>query len=231
MNTVTPGSGELGETLDVIINGSNLKGATALTFGLGVAVTVNSFTAETPSQITASITIAPDAAVGARNVYVFTGNGEGRLYSGFMVNEAAPPPSPPQKAARSWLLGLWILLGILGAGVLGVLAFFLSRRLRKRLKPAKLEPEAVEQAKPAGKVQPFQPPDPVPIEKPTSKAVPVESISLAALKAVLDGGGRYKGTGHAPSEDASASGKENAADKEPHPKKGQRGSREKRRER
>jgi len=218
VNTLTPNGSELGKTFDVIINGSNLKGATTIMFGPGVAV--NSFTVETPRRITASVTVAADAAVGARNVYVFTGNGVGRLYSGFTVSEAAPPPAP-EEAAGSWLLGLWILLGILGAGVLGGLAFLLSKRWRKGSKPAMSEREERGEEMPEQKVERVQAPEPVSEEESTPKASPLGSISV--LKARLASVGSDQGTGQAATEET-ASVEENTADKKPRPKKGQSGS-------
>ena len=58
---------------------------------------MNSFTVDAPDQITASITIAADTPVSARNVEVVTPGGTGRLYSGFGVEEVAVRlPSPDQ---------------------------------------------------------------------------------------------------------------------------------------
>jgi len=251
---VTPGNGGLGQTFDITISGTDLKGATGLTFGLGVAITVNGFTIETPSRIKANITIADDAALGARNVHVFTDTGEGILYSGFAVTEAPPPL--PDNARTGWLLIIWIILGILGAAALGVLAFFLSQRRRRGLSPAGPQPRPLARQKPEGEVTPAQPlpftaaveppsqppiiekpapeaaqthdrpvweveepqppqqeasaapkpggqakpihsPPPVDKEKLSSEAVPVESISIATLRAVLDGRARAAGPGRA----------------------------------
>jgi hypothetical protein len=249
VNAVTPGSGELGKTLEVIIKGGNLKGATALMFGPGVAV--NSFTIDEPSQITASITIASGAAVGARDVYVYTGNGVGRLYSGFVVNQATPSPSAPENAGTSRLLALWILLGILGAVVLRWLAVFILRRRKRGLKPIKVgqeereedkpqlkaaavvAPEPVIAEKPAKsekdvwvreipqlKVEAVQPPKPAIAEKPTAEAATLESVS--ALKARLASRGSNQGPGAA-AEETGPSGDENETGKKAVPKDGQGG--------
>jgi hypothetical protein len=223
VNTVTPGSGELGETLDVIVNGSNLKGATGITFGSGVAV--NSFTVDTPSRITANITISADATVGARSVSALTGLGAGALYSGFVVKELAPAPSPstPVRSGTSWLLGLWVLLGIVAAGlVVGGLAFFLLNRGRKGPKPTESKPEEHGEEQPERKLQGVQAPATVSKEQNAPDAAQLESV--AALKARMTGGGRSGDTGGAVPEETCASDEEDAAGEKPSRKKDQRGS-------
>ncbi len=92
LTSINPASGNLGQTLNnVIITGANFTGANAVSFGAGI--TVNGFTVNNDNQITASITIAGSAALGARDVSVTTppvGSGTpltGTLTNGFMVNQ------------------------------------------------------------------------------------------------------------------------------------------------
>ncbi len=83
---VNPASGTQGQSLPVIITGTNFTGATAVSFGAGI--TTNSFTVNSVTQITANITIAGNAALGARNVSVTTPVGIGTLTGGFTVQAA-----------------------------------------------------------------------------------------------------------------------------------------------
>ncbi len=73
--SVNPGSGQQGKTLTVTITGANLTGATSVSFGAGV--TVNSFTVNSSTQITANISISSTATTGAKNVSVTTPAGTG----------------------------------------------------------------------------------------------------------------------------------------------------------
>jgi len=83
VTSVSPDSGEQGATLDVTIGGTNLTGATAVTFGDGI--TVNSFTVVSAVEITASISIDTTATLGLRDVAVTTSAGTGTLTDGFTV--------------------------------------------------------------------------------------------------------------------------------------------------
>ncbi len=81
--SVSPSSGEQGATLEVTIGGTNLTGATAVSFGDGI--TVNSFTVVSATQITANSSISTTATLGPRDVSVTTSNGTGTLTDGFTV--------------------------------------------------------------------------------------------------------------------------------------------------
>jgi hypothetical protein len=84
VSSVTPKSGNQGQTLSsVVITGNYFVCATAVSFGSGI--TVNSFTVNSASQITASITIAVNATLGARDVSVTAPGGTGTLPNGFIV--------------------------------------------------------------------------------------------------------------------------------------------------
>jgi len=83
VNSVTPSRGYRGTGLSVTINGYHLNRATAVSFGSGI--TVDSFTADSATQITADITIAANAALGTRDVSVTSPGGIGTLNDGFNV--------------------------------------------------------------------------------------------------------------------------------------------------
>jgi len=91
-SSVTPDSGHQGETLDVAINGTNLYGATDVSFGDNV--TVNSFDVITPTQITANITIDVSAPVGAGTVSILTPAGTANIAEAFTILLAPSFPSP-----------------------------------------------------------------------------------------------------------------------------------------
>jgi len=73
VTSVTPVSGTQGQTLDVTIEGTNLTGSTSVGFGSGI--TVNNFTVNSSTQITATISISSTATTGVRNVSVTTSAG------------------------------------------------------------------------------------------------------------------------------------------------------------
>ncbi len=89
ITSVTPNSGTRGQRLSVTIMGTNFTGATAVSFGNGI--TVNNFTVNSATQITANIRISANAATRARTVSVTTPAGTGTLSSGFNVNAADRP--------------------------------------------------------------------------------------------------------------------------------------------
>jgi len=83
ITAVNPASGLWGQNLQVIITGTNFNGATAVSFGTGI--TVNSFTMNSATQITANISITPGSAPGARDVSVTTPGVTATLTGGFTV--------------------------------------------------------------------------------------------------------------------------------------------------
>jgi hypothetical protein len=88
ITSVEPNQERQGETLSVIINGSDFTGATALQFGAGISV--NSFTVLSSSRISANLSISPDAVTGVRNITVITPGGSYTLTNGFTVRQALP---------------------------------------------------------------------------------------------------------------------------------------------
>ncbi len=83
VTSVAPNSANRGQTLNVAITGDNLTRATAVSFGAGI--TINSYTVNSGTQVTANITIAVDATLGTKNVSVTTPGGTGTLTNGFTV--------------------------------------------------------------------------------------------------------------------------------------------------
>ena len=88
ITSVNPVQGNRGHTLNITIAGTHFNRATAVSFGAGI--TVNSFTVDSPTQITANISIAGDAALGPRDISVTNAEGTGSLTNCFTV-DAAPP--------------------------------------------------------------------------------------------------------------------------------------------
>jgi hypothetical protein len=85
VTAVDPDQGYQGETLDVVITGTNFNWATSVSFGAGI--TVNDFDVDSNTQITASISIAAAATLGTRDVSVTTTGGTDTLEDSFTVVE------------------------------------------------------------------------------------------------------------------------------------------------
>ncbi len=88
VTSVIPNAGTQGQILAVTIRGTNLIGATAVSFGSGIRV--DNYTVLSDTEIAAFILIAADAAPGARNVSVTTPVGTGTLPGGFTVETVLP---------------------------------------------------------------------------------------------------------------------------------------------
>jgi hypothetical protein len=99
MTAVAPNSGNQSQALNTTITGTNLTGATAVSFGAGITVT--GFAVNSGTQISANISIAAAAAPGARNVSVTTPGGTGTLNNGFTVISSVPAPTVTQLAPNS----------------------------------------------------------------------------------------------------------------------------------
>jgi len=95
ITSVTPNQGIRGQTLDIIIAGSQLNRVNAVDFGAGI--TVIGFTVNGATRVSASIKINATAALGPRDVTVTNPTGSDILTGGFTVNQLAsyvPSPSP-----------------------------------------------------------------------------------------------------------------------------------------
>jgi outer membrane protein assembly factor BamB len=82
--SITPAQGTPGQTLTVVLTGSNFFGRPSLAFS-GTGITVNSVAADNLTQLTASITIGNNCTPGLRDVTVSTGGGTATLTGGFRV--------------------------------------------------------------------------------------------------------------------------------------------------
>jgi hypothetical protein len=107
ITSINPASGEQRQTLSVIITGTNMAGARAVSFGDGI--TVSSFTVNSDTQIMANIVISRTAKMGPRNVVITTIDGTPSNPGTFKVlgqeavtttprgsgSMTATPPAPP----------------------------------------------------------------------------------------------------------------------------------------
>jgi hypothetical protein len=84
VTAVAPASGWPGETLDVVVSGTDFTGATAVSFS-GTGITVNNYVVDSDTQITADVSIACNATLGAGDVSVTTAAGTGTLSGSFTV--------------------------------------------------------------------------------------------------------------------------------------------------
>jgi hypothetical protein len=91
---VAPGQGAQGTAPAVTVSGTSFQ--SGATVGAGAGVTVSGVTVVSATQLQATLTIAPDAAVGPRDVTVTNpGGGTATLANGFSVTAAGTPPPPP----------------------------------------------------------------------------------------------------------------------------------------
>lgn len=91
--SISPGFGLPGQTLNVTVSGTSFDsdGGATIAFS-GTGITVNSYSVQNSTTITANITISGGAATGARNVVV-TNESDGQtgtLVNGFVVSSFVP---------------------------------------------------------------------------------------------------------------------------------------------
>jgi len=94
VTSVSPAQGTQGQTLSsVVITGTTFVGlAPTGAVSFGSDVTVNSYTVDNATQITANITIPAGTGTGAKDVSVTNSAGTGTRTGGFTVNQAGAPP-------------------------------------------------------------------------------------------------------------------------------------------
>jgi len=93
ITSVDPSESLRGKTLNVTIVGENtsfVNGVSVASFS-GTGITVNTTTVTSPTSATANITIADDAPVGFRDVFVTTGDEVAAILGAFNVTAEAPP--------------------------------------------------------------------------------------------------------------------------------------------
>lgn len=100
LTSATPNVGAQGQNnLGVVLAGNNFLTSPICNFGAGI--TVNSCVTNTPTQITANISIASGAATGVRNISVTNSDGQSAtLASGFSVQATVVNPAPTLSAAN-----------------------------------------------------------------------------------------------------------------------------------
>jgi branched-chain amino acid transport system substrate-binding protein len=86
---ISPGSAKVGQRLDVSITGTKFANASAVSLGSGI--TVNSFTVDSVTKITADISIDAAASTGTRDVSVTIPDGTGTMAGGFTVSSLQAP--------------------------------------------------------------------------------------------------------------------------------------------
>ena len=120
ISSCNPIEGAQGHMLtDVIITGINFTGATNISFGEGI--TISSFTVNSATQITASISITPEAIPGSRVVSITTPGGTGTLPDGFTV----------QRTDRIDPVVLYIIGALILCALAGGVIFMTTRRKQR----------------------------------------------------------------------------------------------------
>lgn len=117
ITTVTPGTGDQSETLDVTVAGSAFVDGAAVTFS-GTGITVNSTTFVAVDELTANVTIAADATLSARDVTVTNPDLQtGSAIAAFeVVVAAAAAPTVTEAAPASVPQAYEDVLEIFGTG-------------------------------------------------------------------------------------------------------------------
>jgi hypothetical protein len=88
ISSVSPNIGRTGQTIPVVITGTNFNGVSSVTFGSGITVT--NFTFISSTQINTTIKIGTGAFLGPRDITVTTPAGKGTLTGGFTVLDGKP---------------------------------------------------------------------------------------------------------------------------------------------
>ena len=96
--SISPEIGNRGTELTVVISGSNLGGATSVTFGTGIIV--KSFTNLSPTQLSVEVKIGSNLVIGARDVSVTTPGGSSMLANSFTI---ADSPLSTLFVALTWV--------------------------------------------------------------------------------------------------------------------------------
>ena len=112
--SVAPPSAPQGQTISLTIIGENAGFTLSSSVSLGSGITVNSVTANTADNLTANITIAPNATPGVRDIVVTT-NGSPVTGSGLFTVIEAPPQQITSVNPPTGELGKTLVVTIAGA--------------------------------------------------------------------------------------------------------------------
>ncbi|MBT3362749.1 MAG: hypothetical protein HN929_03190 [Chloroflexi bacterium] len=85
VTSINPASANKGDTLNVVITGTYFTGATAVSLGSGV--TVNNYSVDSSTQITANVTVSGIATSGIRPVSITTPAGSDTLSASFTIEQ------------------------------------------------------------------------------------------------------------------------------------------------
>ena len=120
ITSLNPASGQAGNTVAVVISGSNLAGVTAVQFSPSTGITVSNVNAA-PTQVTATVTIAASAAAGSRSVFVSSPAGTSNtLALAFAIQTPSPAPQITSLNPTSGQAGTGPFLFISGSNLSGV---------------------------------------------------------------------------------------------------------------
>ncbi len=120
ITSLSPTEGSPGASLTLTINGSNLAGATAVSFSPSTGITVSNIQSSA-TQVTASIAISSGAATGARQVSVTTPAGTSNALS-FTVSQAQAGPTISSLSPSQGTQGSSFTLTINGSNLTGASA-------------------------------------------------------------------------------------------------------------
>jgi hypothetical protein len=98
--SISPTSGAQGAAVPVTLTGTNFVAGATINISGAADITVSNLTVVSGTSITATLTLAPTAALGARNVSVTTSGGTSGTVS-FTVNAAAPTLTSVSPASGS----------------------------------------------------------------------------------------------------------------------------------
>ena len=104
VSSITANNGNQGQTLSVVIAGTNFVSTPTVSIGSGI--TINTVTFDSAIQLTVNITIAAGAIVGTRDVTVTNPDTQSAtLVAGFTVNAVAPAPTVTSATANTGIQG------------------------------------------------------------------------------------------------------------------------------
>jgi hypothetical protein len=93
LTSISPATGKRLEILDIVFRGTNFMGGNVTRPNFGSDITVNSVAVDSDTSLTATVTIRPAAATGARTIYLINdppGGGTDSIVNGFTVTNPLP---------------------------------------------------------------------------------------------------------------------------------------------